>query len=199
MERSGLKIGLFGLMTPELPYISKAGPDIESSSDLLATAREMIKQLREKDKVDLVVALTHIGLEADKDLAAQVEGIDVICGSHSHDTLYQGQETVVRHASGKSTVIVQSGTRGEYLGQLKLEVEEGRIRSYTWDPILIGAQTPTDAKVDAVIAAYRSKLPPKTVITTAAVPHGITEMSPIFHGSEVRVSLITWGSQNHSP
>jgi 5'-nucleotidase / UDP-sugar diphosphatase len=170
LERDGLRIGLLGLMTPELPYISKAGPDIEISPDLLATARETVKQLKEKDKVDLVVALTHIGLEEDQKLAAQIEDLDVICGSHSHDVLYQGQEAVIRHPSGRMTVIVQSGTRGEYLGQLKLEVDGGRIGSYSWDPILIGAQTPADAQVDALIASYRGKLPAKTVITTAAVP-----------------------------
>ena len=168
--RNGLKIGLFGLMTPELPYISKAGPDIEASPDLAAAARAAIKQLKEEDKVDLVVALTHIGLEEDKKLAAQVEGIDVICSSHSHDMLHKNQEVVVRHPSGRYTVIVQTGTRGEYLGQLKLEVDDGRISSYSWDPIRIGTDIAANAEVAALIASYRSKLPPKTIITTAAVP-----------------------------
>jgi 5'-nucleotidase len=53
--------------------------------DYLATAKRQVKELREKEKVDLVVAVTHLSIDEDIRLAREVPGIDLILGGHEHE------------------------------------------------------------------------------------------------------------------
>ena len=71
-------------------------------------------------QVDLVVALTHVGLEEDKQLADEVEGIDVIVGGHSHTSLTEPVRV-------DDTWIVQAGCYARQLGVVELSVSSGRI------------------------------------------------------------------------
>ena len=82
-------------------------------ADPIETAREMVKILRETEKVDVVIALSHGGMEKGKDgrftdgedvrLAKAVPGIDVVIGGHSHTEL---QEAII--VNGR-TPVVQTG------------------------------------------------------------------------------------------
>ncbi len=65
----------------------------------------------------MVVLLTHLGVDADKSLAASVDGIDVIVGGHSHTALIDPVRV------GR-TIIVQAGHNGLYLGVLDLVIDE---------------------------------------------------------------------------
>src|SRR3954453_4176982 len=80
----------------------------------------MARELREVDHVDLVIALSHSGIDAqghgeDADLAAAVPGIDVIVSGHTHDVLPQP-------AKVGDTLIVTAGSYSGYLGELSLTV-----------------------------------------------------------------------------
>ena len=68
----------------------------------MEVAREQVAVL--EPQVDLVIALTHVGLEEDKALADEVEGIDLIVGGHSHTSL-------VEPVRVDDTRIVQAGVR----------------------------------------------------------------------------------------
>ncbi len=83
-------------------------------------AQATVDTLRTQEKVDLVVAITHLGIAEDKALAQMTTGIDVIIGGHSHDEI---APTLVPSSVGAGqTVIVQAGSYGVKLGQLTLEV-----------------------------------------------------------------------------
>lgn len=87
-ELGGLKVGVFGLTVPMITRemaVSKISPFWFESP--IPTANELVPSLRER--VDIVIALTHIGLKVDIDLANTVPGIDIVLGGHSHDTLKQ--------------------------------------------------------------------------------------------------------------
>jgi 5'-nucleotidase len=80
----------------------------------------MVKELRETDQVDLVIALSHSGIDhnghgEDAVLAGKVPGIDVIISGHTHDTLTQPVQV-------GNTIIVTAGSYGAYLGELALTV-----------------------------------------------------------------------------
>jgi 2',3'-cyclic-nucleotide 2'-phosphodiesterase (5'-nucleotidase family) len=81
----------------------------------------MVAQL--KPKTDLIIALTHQGVEEDSELAASVTGVDVIVGGHSHTRLKQPKLV-------NGTVIVQAGSDCENLGVLHLTVENKRVTKY---------------------------------------------------------------------
>lgn len=81
-EIDGEKVGIIGLTTPEASEISSPGPHI-GFSEPIAAARQLVDRLTAMG-VDRIVVLSHLGWPRDLELAAAVEGIDVIVGGHTH-------------------------------------------------------------------------------------------------------------------
>ena len=163
LNRGGLRVGLFGLMTPDLPDISKVQGSVRISQDIFAAARQSVAKLKEQG-ADLVVALTHIGLDLDQKLAARVAGIDVICGGHSHTLLPTGKEVLASAPDGRRTIIVQTGSRGAHVGKLTVWVDKGRVVEHQWEAIPITESISPDPAVAEVVAAYKAQLPAALVI-----------------------------------
>jgi len=97
-------------------------------------ARQAVDELKEQG-ADVIVAISHSGVDEDRELAQDVPGIDVIVGGHCHTALY---EPVLQG----TTIIVQAGSLGIYLGQLELAYNpntgEVRVRNEENDrPFLI--------------------------------------------------------------
>src|SRR5207249_547268 len=80
-----LTLGFFGIITPDTQHLSNTGPDVKFAP-VLATARAAVKQLKDQG-ADAIVALTHLSLAEDRELASEVKGIDVILGGHDHDPI----------------------------------------------------------------------------------------------------------------
>lgn len=107
-----LRVAIFGLtvrMITKKMFISKISPYWFANP--LATAAEIVPQLREE--ADFVIALTHIGLQRDMELAETVPGIDLIVGGHTHAVLHEPR------AVG-STAIVQTGSWARHLGRTEI-------------------------------------------------------------------------------
>jgi len=165
INRNGIKIGVIGLMTPDLSFISNAGNNVAVDPDIAGSAVNMIRSLKQKESPDLIVALTHLGLEEDIKLAGQVPEIDLICGGHSHDLMEKEKETVINHADGRKTIITHAGARGEYLGLLSMVVEKGNIISHLWEPIRVTSKIRQDKKALDLITSYNKDLPEGKVLT----------------------------------
>ena len=140
IERGGLRFGIFGLMGKESIYYT-SGAGAVTFPDAIETAKEMVKLLRETENVDVVICLSHGGLEKGKDgrftdgedvrLAKAVPGIDVVIGGHTHTEL---QEAII--VNGR-TPVVQTGKYGVNLGELVITVDGGKLKveSYQLHPI----------------------------------------------------------------
>ncbi|CAE7215974.1 yfkN [Symbiodinium necroappetens] len=101
--------GLFGLCTPATPQLSDPGHNI-SFEDPISHARRCVKALRASG-CELIVALTHLSLHQDKQLAESCDGIHVILGGHDHDPYY-----LIHHG----VLIAKCGQNAEYVGILDL-------------------------------------------------------------------------------
>ena len=145
-----LKVGFFGLMTSELPVVSNAGKGVEVEGDYVKVARQMVKELKDKG-VDVVIAVTHIGLSEDIKLAKQVEGIAAILGGHSHDLTKEAR--VVDGPNGWKTVVVQAGARAVYVGKLILPVDNGKpvVDNMKWETVLMDENIPEDTAVSSCL------------------------------------------------
>ncbi len=160
-EIGGLKVGFFGLMTSELPVISNAGEGVKVEGDYAKVAREMVKTLKAQG-ADVVIAVTHIGLNEDIKLAKQVKGIAAILGGHSHSLTKKAE--VVDGPDGWKTVVVQAGARAMYVGRLFLPVDNGKpvIKDMKWDIVLMDESIPEDPVVSSylgpMIKAMEKKL-----------------------------------------
>ena len=120
-----LKVGFFGLLGKNAADVTPQAKPL-TFEPIADAARRMVAELRDVDKVDVVVALSHSGIYADgtgedADLAATVPGIDVIVSGHTHDVLTQPKKV-------NDTWIVTSGAYGEHVGKLTLNVTPGRDR-----------------------------------------------------------------------
>jgi 5'-nucleotidase len=122
----GLGVAFEGLVSPDLHAGVRYG-------DVIRHAREGVRALRQEQRVDAVVALTHLALDdephspGDRTLAAEVPGLDLIIGGHSHTFLDEPLRH--RHADGRVTTITQAGFAGIWLGQATLRFEGKRLAS----------------------------------------------------------------------
>jgi 5'-nucleotidase/UDP-sugar diphosphatase len=118
----GIKVGIFGLLGKDAADVSPLKKPL-TFADITATARAAVTELRQMDKVDVVIALSHSGIDemgngedrrmADDAMVKAAGGIDVIVSGHTHDKLSQPFKT-------GNTLIVQAGAYGRYLGNLQL-------------------------------------------------------------------------------
>ncbi|CUU09614.1 5'-nucleotidase [Candidatus Kryptobacter tengchongensis] len=125
------KIGVIGLITPELFKLSLK--ENLKDLELLNTERvlkQYINELKNKEKVDLIIALTHIGVNEDSILATKFPEIKIIIGGHSHTVL---QEPKIVN----NVIICQAGSRGEYLGYLEVSIDLDGDSVYSYKGKLI--------------------------------------------------------------
>jgi len=158
IERGGIRFGLFGVLGKEAEFYT-TGAGAVSFVDAIETAREMVKTLRETEKVDVVIALSHGGLQTDKDghytdgddvaLAKGVPGIDVVIGGHSHTALE------VAIIVNNHTPVVQTGLEGRNLGELVVSLDGDKLtveayQLYAIDDTIVG-----DHAIDDEIATFK--------------------------------------------
>ena len=122
----GLKVGVFGLTTPET--MVKARPSLVRGINFLnpfEIAKDMVKELR--PKCDVLIAVTHMGVDDRSDfttirLANEVDGIDLIVDGHSHTLLPSGLTI-------NNTLIVQTGAHAYNLGKATIQLDGKKIIS----------------------------------------------------------------------
>jgi 2',3'-cyclic-nucleotide 2'-phosphodiesterase (5'-nucleotidase family) len=169
IERSGLKIGIIGLMNDDLSLISMPGPDVQVSGDFVGVTQRLVTELREKQGVNLVVVLAHIGLDRSRELARKVSGVDVIAVGNQVTLVEQGRE-LVRGPDGRAVVVVQPGEKAEYLGILKLQVGAKGVEDHHWQPIRLDGRVPEDPDMLAWVQTYQKQRKPDKVITRTLTP-----------------------------
>jgi len=122
-RREAMRVVVVGLTTPDTPLISSPGPNLRFTDPLEAANRAVWEARREGPA--LVVVLSHLGLGADRRLAAEVAGVDVILGGHSHTLV---APPVVVEGPDRPVLITQAGAHGRFLGRLDLDLTaEGRV------------------------------------------------------------------------
>ncbi|MBI4959730.1 MAG: bifunctional metallophosphatase/5'-nucleotidase [Desulfovibrio sp.] len=162
----GRKIAVIGIANEDIAKLSNPGPDMTfTKAD--EPLRQAVKDVAAQG-ADIVVALTHVGLQRDRELAANVEGIDVIVGGHSHSLLSNtdpkaaGPYPVVASSpSGRPVLIVQAEAWGKYLGDLTVDFDSKGIPvAWAGAPITLNATKPQDQAMLAKVSAWQEELKP---------------------------------------
>lgn len=168
---NGLKVGVFGLATDETKY--KSHPDNTKGiefTDIIEVSRQVVKELQ-KEKVDVIIALTHLGIDAASEntaslLANKVAGIDLIVDGHSHDELAEGQMV-------NDVLIVQAGAYTKNIGVVKIEFKDKKWDSSKAEliPYEEAKNSAPDQEILDVIEEMKAVNKPliNTVIGTSAV------------------------------
>ncbi len=146
---AGRRIGFIALNLDPKGMVAEGNYDGVVYNDIIATANTMAAYLRDKQAVDMVVAITHIGYgdmtgTDDVELAAASQGIDIIIGGHSHTVVNPGEMSMVLNAVGRPVLVAQTGKSGLNVGEIKIDLD-----NLTSDYRLINVDSRFDDRVDA--------------------------------------------------
>ncbi|HEY9050990.1 MAG TPA: thiosulfohydrolase SoxB [Gammaproteobacteria bacterium] len=125
--------------------------------------QDLVDQIKENEKPDLIVLISHNGMDVDLKMASKVTGINVIFGGHTHDAM--PKPTLVKNQSGE-TLVTNAGSNGKYLAVMDFDIKGGKIRGYQYRlvPIfsnLIQADKDMLAYIDQVRKPYLDTLTEK--------------------------------------
>ena len=127
LKRKGVKIGVFALCPPLKGLVSTKNYGPLRFLDPIEVTREMVRVLRQEQKCDLVICLSHMGWEKtkeypDPDIFTATEGVDLVLGGHSHT--YMKQLEHLQDRTGHDVPVDQNGKHGAFVGKLVLTLEK---------------------------------------------------------------------------
>ena len=153
VEIEGMKIGMFGVITPETVTLSSGG-DAFTFTEPVTTARSQVEKLRSQG-ADFIVAFTHLDWAEDRELAQQVSGIGLMLTGHDHiaATLFVGD-----------TLLVQAGSDAHWLAAVDVKLDyvtqRGKkklIARYQWR-MHSTAGIADDPDIAALVQTYNTQL-----------------------------------------
>jgi len=160
IEKGGLKIGFFGLDTPETATKAHpakiAGMTFAGGEEMYKVAQEQVKALEDK-KCDVIVCVGHLGIDDETkatanrsiDLLEKVTGIDVFIDGHSHSTEEQIVEKTNADRKVGDTVVTSTGTKFANIGVVT--IKDGAITTEC-----VPTETITVAEDDAILARAKA-------------------------------------------
>jgi 5'-nucleotidase/UDP-sugar diphosphatase len=164
LEIGGEKIGFVSALAEDTDETSSPGDNVEFE-DTITSLRTQVDALSAAG-INKIIALTHVGYTQDLEIAANVPGIDVIVGGHSHTVLSNTAEnaggpypTLVKNPEGVEVPVVTAGSYAKYLGELKVTWDDdGMVVSAAGEPLLIDASIEPNAEYAARLAELEAPL-----------------------------------------
>jgi 5'-nucleotidase len=154
---NGIKVGLLGLMGENADEDAPVATPIIFNHDY-AFIQACVDNLRKKDRVDVVVVLSHTGVNSsgegeDAEIAEQVDGIDIIASGHAHTETYDA------YIKGDSnTIIFSPGEYGEWVSRLDFTYNEklGRVVGYDFNLVPVDDTVPGDPNMQYIVDQYNA-------------------------------------------
>jgi len=159
-ELHGVPVAIIG---QAFPYTPVAHPKRFTKNWQFGIREESLQGYIDKARsqgAQIVVLLSHNGMDLDLKLASRVSGIDFILGGHTHDAVPKPVE--IKNRGGK-TVVVNSGANGKFLSVLDLKVKNRRLNDYRYHLVpvfanLLKADPEMQSYINNVRHPYLSKL-----------------------------------------
>ena len=168
-----VKVGFFGLVTPEARLYIRGGTPV-TFAPFLPVAREAIAQLKQ-ESAQVIVAVTHMNLHEDQQLVREVRGLHLVLGGHEHIpiTVYE-----------RGVLILKAGSDAEFLGVADLDVviEKGEVTAIPSWRLVANYGVVADPAVQAMVRRYEQQLDREM-----GQPIGKTETAMDSHAATVRL------------
>nr|XP_040234815.2 apyrase-like [Anopheles coluzzii] len=172
IKRKGRSIGIIGVIADKTHELSNT--ESITFSDSVAAVREEAAALKKRD-VNIILVLSHCGLEVDKRIALEAgDDVDVIIGGHSHsflfpnasskphnqqDTILGDYPVVVSNANGRKILIVQAYAYGKYVGRLTAYFDaQGEVQHWEGFPVYLSNSVPQSPVALRILAPYRRQV-----------------------------------------
>ena len=156
LVRDGIKIGIFGIMGKDAAAVAPFAVPV-TFRDPIEVSRKMVSLLREKEKVDVVICLSHGGLNDDPDksedeiLARKVKGIDVIVSGHSHAL----HKTPVEVAG---TIIVHAWVYGKQVGIMDIAYTDRKVTLKNYKTVVVNSAVKGEPAIQKMIEEFKQKV-----------------------------------------
>ncbi len=190
-EYNGKRIGIIGLNLDPNGIISPDNFKGLEYLPIVATANLTAEKLKKDEKVDAVIALTHIGynpagLVGDSVLATNSRDIDIIIGGHSHDTIDPTTENGARRSrlknlEGKDVLVVQTGKSGRNVGKIEINLDSlglGASPSYELIPVTERYDNYADTKLADYLSKYSAGVDSLMTMWIGTTAHELPASSP---------------------
>jgi len=148
-ELNGIRVAVIGQAFPYTPIANPQRfiPDWTfgiNDSEM----QSVVDEIRANEKPDLVVVISHNGMDVDLKMASIVSGVDAIFGGHTHDGVPAAIE--VANPGGK-TLVTNAGSNGKFVGVMDFDVRNGKVQGYRFKllPVFSNLLAP-----NAEMAAY---------------------------------------------
>lgn len=162
-EIGGKKVAFIGLNLIPKGMISEGNYDGVKYMDAIKAANATAWHLKHNEKVDMVVAVTHLGYDgvtpSDRQVAAASEDIDIILGGHSHTTIKPGSgDEWVMNADGRPVLVAQAGKGAQVVDEIVIDLDSVGVKAPEYRQISIDSRLDgrTDARFDSILAPYRA-------------------------------------------
>ncbi len=186
LERGGIRIGVIGLTAAFVDFYKLYSIAAELPQ---STLKRLLPEL-ERERVDMVVLLSHLGLDLDRKIAAEFPEIDIIFGGHSHHILTEPEQV------GR-TLICQAGSYGSHYGHLSVEWDAQRRerKSYSGGAVPRNPAEEPDHELVELFARWQEEAADalSEVITELAEPleHALAGNSPLANVVTDRLRRLT--------
>ena len=126
----GVRVAVIGQAFPYTP-IANPGRFIPDWTFGIRDAemQKTVDEVRATEKPDVVVVISHNGMDVDLKMASVVSGIDAIFGGHTHDGV--PAPSVVKNKGGQ-TLVTNAGSNGKFLGMMQFDVRNGKVQDWRY-------------------------------------------------------------------
>ena len=166
-ELNGVRIAVIGQAFPYTPIANPRHLIPDWTFGIQDDEMQKVVTRARAEGAQVVVVLSHNGMDVDLKMASRVSGIDAILGGHTHDGV--PAPSIVRNPGGQ-TLVMNSGCNGKFLSVLDFDVRDGKVRDYRYRllPVfsnLLAADKDMVAHIEKVRAPFAAKLNEKLAVT----------------------------------
>ncbi len=166
-EINKIKVAIVGQAFPYTPIANNRFAFPKWSFGIREKDMQATVDKARKEGAQVVVLLSHNGMDVDLKMASQVTGIDVILGGHTHDAV--PFPSVISNKGGK-TLVINSGSNTKFLSVLDLDVKHGKVRGYKYKllPVfsnLIAPDREMARYIEKVREPFKAKLEEKLAVS----------------------------------
>jgi len=124
---------------------------------------EMVTRIKEEEKPDAIVLLSHNGMDVDIKMAARIPGLHAVFGGHTHDGM--PKPVKVKNVDGHECWVTNAGSNSKYIGVMDFDIKDGKLLGMQYKMLpIISDWIPADKEMDAYITQMRQTKYDKNVI-----------------------------------
>ena len=131
---------------------------------------ELVETIREDEKPDAIILLSHNGMDVDIKMAENVPGLNAVFGGHTHDGI--PQPIKVKNVEGNTCLVTNAGSNGKFIGVMDFDIQDGKVKEmhYQMLPVFEDA-LPADKEMQAYIDQMRNTKYDKNIIESRVKEH----------------------------